>query len=94
MKTAAAIVFCILVAVLQLVARDKSDVLVMNNGDRLTCEIKGLDAGVLYPNPEVVGVHALLSVREAPTPRPLPSVRNCVLLQRAGSLRLNPVGNM
>jgi hypothetical protein len=31
-----------------LFARDKVDVLVMNNGDRLTCEIKGLDAGVLY----------------------------------------------
>jgi hypothetical protein len=29
-------------------ARDKVDVLVMNNGDRLTCEIKGLDRGVLY----------------------------------------------
>jgi len=31
-----------------LFARDKIDVLVMNNGDRFTCEIKGLDAGVLY----------------------------------------------
>jgi len=29
-------------------ARDKTDVLVMTNGDRLTCEVKGLDAGVLY----------------------------------------------
>lgn len=29
-------------------ARDKVDVLVMKNGDRVTCEIKGLDAGVLY----------------------------------------------
>ena len=29
-------------------ARDKTDVMVMTNGDRLTCEIKGLDAGVLY----------------------------------------------
>ncbi len=29
-------------------AREKTDVLVMNNGDRMTCEIKGLDAGVLY----------------------------------------------
>jgi len=29
-------------------AREKIDVLVMNNGDRLTCEVKGLDAGVLY----------------------------------------------
>jgi Protein of unknown function, DUF481 len=31
-----------------LYGRDKSDVLVMNNGDRLTGEIKGLDSGVLY----------------------------------------------
>jgi hypothetical protein len=31
-----------------LFAREKSDVLVMKNGDRLTCEIKALDAGVLY----------------------------------------------
>jgi putative salt-induced outer membrane protein YdiY len=31
-----------------LLARDKTDILVMTNGDRLTCEVKGLDAGVLY----------------------------------------------
>ncbi|QNI33734.1 DUF481 domain-containing protein [Alloacidobacterium dinghuense] len=31
-----------------LFARDKTDVLVMKNGDRMTCEVKGLDAGVLY----------------------------------------------
>ena len=31
-----------------LFARDKTDVLVMKNGDRMTCQIKGLDAGVLY----------------------------------------------
>ncbi|HEY2467754.1 MAG TPA: hypothetical protein VGI45_07920, partial [Terracidiphilus sp.] len=31
-----------------LFARDKTDVLVMRNGDRITCEVKGLDAGVLY----------------------------------------------
>jgi len=30
------------------VAREKSDVLVMRNGDRLTCEIKGLSADSLY----------------------------------------------
>jgi hypothetical protein len=29
-------------------AREQTDVLVMKNGDRMTCEIKGLDAGVLY----------------------------------------------
>jgi len=31
-----------------LAAREKSDVLVMRNGDRLTCEIKNLSADVLY----------------------------------------------
>lgn len=31
-----------------LFARDKTDVLVMNNGDHMRCEVKGLDAGVLY----------------------------------------------
>lgn len=31
-----------------LCAREKTDVLVMKNGDRLTCEVIGLDAGVLY----------------------------------------------
>lgn len=29
-------------------AREKTDVIVMNNGDRLREEIKGIDAGVLY----------------------------------------------
>src|SRR5579862_3760266 len=33
---------------LPLFARNKTDVIVMNNGDRLTGEIKGLDAGLLY----------------------------------------------
>jgi hypothetical protein len=31
-----------------LFARDKTDLMVMKNGDRMTCEIKGLDGGVLY----------------------------------------------
>lgn len=31
-----------------LLARDKTDVLIMKNGDRMTCEVKGLDGGVLY----------------------------------------------
>jgi hypothetical protein len=48
MKTPAIIVYCTLLLALPLFARDKSDVLVMNNGDRLTCEIKSLDASVLY----------------------------------------------
>ncbi len=31
-----------------LFARENTDVLVMKNGDRMTCQGKGLDAGVLY----------------------------------------------
>jgi Protein of unknown function, DUF481 len=31
-----------------LFAREKTDVLVMKNGDHMTCQIKGLDAGVLH----------------------------------------------
>jgi len=48
MKIHAAILFCVFLAVTPLFARDKTDVLVMNNGDHLTCEIKGLDSGILY----------------------------------------------
>jgi hypothetical protein len=28
--------------------REKTDVLAMKNGDRMTCEVKELDSGVLY----------------------------------------------
>ena len=42
------IVSAILSCTIMLHARDKTDVIVMTNGDRLTCEVKGLDAGVLY----------------------------------------------
>jgi len=38
-------IFC---AATLLHSREKTDVLVMTNGDRMTCEVKGLDAGVLY----------------------------------------------
>jgi len=38
----------VLVCTTSLFAREKTDVLVMKNGDRMTCQIKGLDAGVLY----------------------------------------------
>jgi hypothetical protein len=37
-----------LVVAQPLFARDKTDVLVMRNGDHVQCEVKGLDAGVLY----------------------------------------------
>jgi len=39
--------FALLLA-MSLPARDKTDVLVMKNGDRMTCQVKGLSAGVLY----------------------------------------------
>jgi hypothetical protein len=38
----------VLVFSAHLFARESTDVLVMKNGDHMTCEIKGLDAGVLY----------------------------------------------
>jgi Protein of unknown function, DUF481 len=43
------ILYCclLLLFALPVSARDKSDVLVMHNGDRLTCEIKSLDADTL-----------------------------------------------
>ena len=46
MKVPAVIVSCALLVATPLFAREKTDVLVMNNGDRLTGEIKGLDASV------------------------------------------------
>src|SRR6516162_1354391 len=42
------VVLSMILFVLPLEAREKTDVLVMNNGDRMTCAIKGLDEGVLY----------------------------------------------
>jgi len=38
----------ILLLVTPLLAREKSDVIVLKNGDRLTCEIQSLAMGVLY----------------------------------------------
>lgn len=37
-----------LVVAQPLFARDKTDILVMKNGDRVQCEVKGLNAGVLF----------------------------------------------
>jgi hypothetical protein len=37
-----------LVFSIPLFAREQTDILVMKNGDRMTCQIKGLSAGVLY----------------------------------------------
>jgi Protein of unknown function, DUF481 len=48
MKIPVVIASCVLLVATPLFARDKTDVLIMNNGDHLTCAIKALDAGVLY----------------------------------------------
>ncbi len=48
MKIRAAVLSSVLLLAMPLLAREKNDVLVMKNGDHLTCEIKGLEAGVLY----------------------------------------------
>src|SRR5271157_1341117 len=48
MKIHSVIFSCALLVAAPLFARNKTDVLIMSNGDRLRCEIKGLDAGVLY----------------------------------------------
>jgi hypothetical protein len=48
MKIRLILVSVALVLTTPLFAREKTDVLVMKNGDRMTCQIKGLDAGVLY----------------------------------------------
>jgi hypothetical protein len=50
----------ILLFAIPLYARDKTDVMVMTNGDRLTCEVKGLDAGVLYVSFDYIDGTALV----------------------------------
>jgi hypothetical protein len=47
MKIQIAVLSIALLFTLPLSARSKTDVIVMNNGDRMTCEIKGLDQGAL-----------------------------------------------
>jgi len=42
------LIFLTVLSSMLLAAREKSDVLIMKNGDRLTCEIKSLSSGVLY----------------------------------------------
>ena len=44
------ILSCALAIAIPLFAREKTDIIVMNNGDRLTGEIKGLDSGTLSVN--------------------------------------------
>lgn len=48
MKIEAMTLLCVFFTATPLLARQKTDVLAMNNGDRLTCEIRGLDAGILF----------------------------------------------
>jgi hypothetical protein len=43
-----AVVLILIVLAISLHAREKTDVMVMRNGDRMTCEVKGLNRGVLY----------------------------------------------
>jgi Protein of unknown function, DUF481 len=50
MKCCTFLLCALLCIVWPVAAREKSDVLVMRNGDRLTCEIKSLSADVLYVN--------------------------------------------
>jgi hypothetical protein len=48
MKARMALLWLALFLAAPLLAREKSDVLVMKNGDRITCEVKGLAADTLY----------------------------------------------
>src|SRR5215510_8699826 len=48
MNTRLFVLCVVLLSTVPFHARDKTDILVMQNGDRMTCEVKGLDAGVLY----------------------------------------------
>jgi hypothetical protein len=48
MKTQIIDISLVIILVVPLMAREKIDTLIMTNGDRMTCEIKGLNAGILY----------------------------------------------
>jgi putative salt-induced outer membrane protein YdiY len=48
MKSCTVLVCAFVCTAWPVTAREKTDVLVMRNGDRLTCEVKGLRADVLY----------------------------------------------
>jgi len=54
MNIRAAALCSVLLLAAPLLARDKTDVIVMKNGDHLTGEIKGLDSGVLYVNMDYI----------------------------------------
>jgi Protein of unknown function, DUF481 len=48
MKIKVVLLISALILTTPLFARTNTDVLVMKNGDRMTCQVKGLDEGVLY----------------------------------------------
>jgi len=48
MDIRAAVLSSFLLVATPLLGQEKTDVIVMKNGDRFTCEVEGLDAGVLY----------------------------------------------
>jgi hypothetical protein len=48
MKWKAAVLWLSLSFAVPLLAREKSDIIIMRNGDRITCEIKGLSSDTLY----------------------------------------------
>src|SRR5271165_1402804 len=54
MNIRAAALCSVLLLAAPLLARDKTDIIVMKNGDRLTGEIKALDSGVLYVNMDYI----------------------------------------
>ncbi len=54
MNLRAFIFCCSLLLAIPVAARDKTDVVVMKNGDHFTGEVKGLDAGVLYVNMDYI----------------------------------------
>ena len=48
---------CVFFLGIPLCARDKTDLIVMANGDRLTCAIKALNEGTLYVSLDCCGHH-------------------------------------
>ena len=48
MKAGIVVLCSVLLLSVPLLAREKSDVIIMKNGDRMTCEIKGLASDTLY----------------------------------------------
>ena len=65
-------IFALLLALLlavPLFARDKSDVIIMKNGDHVTCEIKGLDENTLFISVDYILNTSLLIGRRLITSR-------------------------